>query len=579
MKRNHLVYIFTIAAFALLLLFNGCEMDKEEVQVDWKTSTYESMTFEQKVGQMFCLTVDPIRYFFYPQYKKSINTLVSKYSPGALYLSTELDSVKKEIRLEFNGHKLHEEIVDLQRQSTIPLLVGADFNSGAWSWDNKATRFNYPLALSAIGSGEYSFRQGKITAVEANAQGINWLQMPNSSINSGMSNIMLLLDSLGDDPVLVSDLSTQIIRGIQEARTAATTKYYPNPALNSLLSYDPALMSPEQTTIFQSAVNSKVATILTAPVDPETAPDSANEAWQSSLSYLIDTLGYQGIVTTEFRSDLSVDNAGDELGLMKVGIDAGTVLFILPEVFGTEIPIIDLLISDVVSSRYETTRIDAAVKTIIEEKFDIGLNLPKVKQSIMYMSGLGLPEYFQNSRDIASEALTVLKNDDDIMPIDTENSKVVSFTFLDDASFSFSTIFRDKLRERADTISHIDIFGPPDMRIRRELIRRAEFADVVLLSFFYKPIDDNGTVFPKELSEALKEISKANKNVIVTSYFDPTLINILPAHKAYIIPFSPSEFSMEAALDLVLGENDAHGKLPFHMSEEFPLGFGLSVNR
>ncbi len=576
MKKYSAPVIFTLIILTMFAIFQtGCEQQVEEVHVDWVQSTNASLNIEQKIGQMFCLTIDPIRYFFYPDYKRNINTLVTKYNPGALFVVANLDTVKMEIRLEFNGHKLHDELVGLQRLSKVPMFIGADFSSGAWYWDNTATRFTYPLALGAIASGEYSFRQGKISSVEAKAQSINWLFMPNCLINPDNANITMLLETLGEDPAVITDLSKQTIRGIQEAGVAATVKYFPSYTENAILRSEPINMNKDQSAVFHACISSNVKTILTSPVNPLTAPENGADIWRANLQYLTDSLDYNGIIVTNFMTDLDTGNVQKEVEMIKAGIEGGTGMFILPEIFGPDIPLIDLLTSEVISDRYETEQIDKQAKKIVTEKFNIGLNKPKTTQSMMTMSGLGIPEYAHSSRDIAKESVTLLKNDGNLIPADKKSKRLVSIAFFDANSFSFSPVFKDKLKERSEDTHHINVFGAPDERIRGELRRRADHADVVLLSFFYRPENGGGTILPKELSIALKEIASINSNVVASSFYDPTLIKLLPDPKAYLAAYSPSEYSMEAVLDIILGNAPAHGKLPFTLSEKYPLNSGL----
>jgi len=159
-----------VVSGVLLFFFSGCEKQAKTVTVDWANDHFNAMTDTEKIGQAFCLTVDPIKYFLYPSYKSRINTLVAKYKPGALYFTANIDTVKMEIRLEFNGNKLNDSIINLQHITKTPMFIAADFESGAWTWDNNATRFPFPLALAAAKSTEFAYRQGKITAVEAHAQ-------------------------------------------------------------------------------------------------------------------------------------------------------------------------------------------------------------------------------------------------------------------------------------------------------------------------------------------------------------------------------------------------------------------------
>jgi len=75
----------------------------------------------------------------------------------------------------------------------------------------------------------------------------------------------------------------------------------------------------------------------------------------------------------------------------------------------------------------------------------------------------------------------------------------------------------------------------------------------------------------------MRRIGKINDNIVAVSYYDPYLINRIPDVQAYLIPYSPSEHSMEAALEVIFGKRDPLGRLPVEISKKYPLGFGLSL--
>jgi len=193
------------------------------------------------------------------------------------------------------------------------------------------------------------------------------------------------------------------------------------------------------------------------------------------------------------------------------------------------------------------------------------------------MAGIGLPEYYQNSRNISDDCITLLKNDNDVVPVDQQDTYIVSIAFIGEFSTHFSTIFDNELDKFDANVKLIDIFGIPDDRIRYEAIRRAKEADVIIASFFIKPDSErnNHTLTP-EIVDLMEDVTAVNNKVIAVSYYDPYVINQLSDIQSYLVTYSPSVFSIDSTLNVIFGKRGATGKLPITISDTMTVGSGLT---
>ena len=165
---NHTIRpaVYALAITFAFAAFTGCGGKNKETESpptkSWLHTTHSSLSDERKVGQVLCLTIDPMRYFLDDVYKSRIRGFVRKWLPGGIVFSTDFSRFTDENIKEFNAVKLRGLAYELQGLSPVPLLIGAEFDSGAWLWDQTATRFSPPLALGAAGSPGTAFREGKI---------------------------------------------------------------------------------------------------------------------------------------------------------------------------------------------------------------------------------------------------------------------------------------------------------------------------------------------------------------------------------------------------------------------------------
>ncbi|MFC1693865.1 glycoside hydrolase family 3 N-terminal domain-containing protein [Candidatus Latescibacterota bacterium] len=551
--------IYKINLFLVLLLamsavfFSGCEREITEKEDNWIEETLASMDDNQKIGQFLSLSIDPIQYFLYPNYKRSINSLVRKYQPGSVFFSTNLDTLKLEIRNEFNGFKLREEILEIQTISEIPLLVGAHLESGAWYWDLQATRFPFPLALGAARSAEMAYRQGKITAVEAKTQGINLLVSPVMNTSIDQNNIALQIKSFGNDAEIAKELGVHFVRGCQEVDIAACMKYFPNEKNNSLLTLSPDEIDSDQKALFKAVIDAGVMSVMGSPVNlTGNLNVLSTDSQQMTAGLLRKQFGFDGLFICNLISHNDSNDLPEKLKIVLEMIKNGANMFIVPETLEQTLPLFDLLLSETFDGKVDINQIDNTVRKILEMKKALHLDLEQTGSSLRALTSIGLPEYHQTSLEISDASITVNKNENNIIPVDYENEYVVSIAFLDEFSPYYASLYGENLERIDDSILGVNIFGIPDTRIQHEAVRRATEADVVICSFFIKPEKGvTGSELSPEIHDLIRRIIDVNQKSILVSFYNPHLIQEFPDVKGSVIAYSPSQNSMDSALKVL----------------------------
>ena len=116
---------------------------------------------------------------------------------------------------------------ELQRRAKVPLLIGADFESGTRMRLDGGTSFPSAMAIGATGDPKLAYTAGKITAIEARAAGVQWIFAPDADVNNNPDNPIINIRSFGEDPLLVAEYVSQEVKGIQENGAIATPKHFP----------------------------------------------------------------------------------------------------------------------------------------------------------------------------------------------------------------------------------------------------------------------------------------------------------------------------------------------------------------
>ncbi|MCE5249246.1 glycoside hydrolase family 3 C-terminal domain-containing protein [bacterium] len=566
-------------SFAVVCLFHtGCEKQVNTTTPDtWFADTLSTMTDPQKIGQIFCLSVNPIRYFLEPAYMQNINTLIRKYKPGGIYLIPPSEKTKSENLYEFNANKLLGEIDQMQEQYTVPLLIGADFETGAWYWDKKATRFTFPMGIGATGSIDYAYREGKITGIEAKAQGINWIFAPVVNTPDAFED-QFKNRSFSSDTETVTNLSMNFIKGCQEARVAACLKYFPIEKIAGTQSAD---SSTSCLVPFKKCIDAGVYSVMGTPiilsVDPAQSP--LMEAHNLIGEILRNRLGFNGLVVNSFiENEQAPSSPLMQMNYVLASLKAGYDMLIIPETRQSEIPVIDLLLFEAGEGHMDMTMFESSIKAIMAMKEKMELHLIDTDVPPRGVAGIGLPEYDQTAKDISEASVTLVKNEGNILPLDFKKQTIVSIAFVDEYSSYDATIYDNKFVQTYEYIEHMNVIGVPDKSIEREVLRRVKEANVVLCSFFIKPhpTEDRLT---KEAKNLIRNITKTNKQTIAISFYSPYIINEFPEFRAFVATNSPSVHSMDAAIDVISGKLKPHGKLPADISALYPAGTGLQYNQ
>ena len=127
----------------------------------------------------------------------------------------------------------------MQRLSALPLVVGADYETGAGFrqrggyflpndiYLGGTTVFPQQMGLGATRDTSLAYQQGRITALEGRALGVQIAFAPILDVNNNPANPVIGVRSFGEDPHLVADMGVALIHGIQEHGMMVTGKHFP----------------------------------------------------------------------------------------------------------------------------------------------------------------------------------------------------------------------------------------------------------------------------------------------------------------------------------------------------------------
>ena len=392
------------------------------------------MTIEEKVGQLIMVGFEGT------QANEVVKTHIrERFVGGIVLFSRNIQSPKQTAELTNELQRLAQTTA---RQ--IPLFIGID-QEGGWviRLREGATVLPGNMALGATGSTELAERAGEITAVELAAVGVNLNFAPVMDVNNNLNNPVIGRRSFGESPELVSRLGVAYLRGLQHNGVLATAKHFPGHGDTTVdshfdlptVSHDLERVHALELQPFRAAIDADVAAIMTAHIIyPALDPDRPATLSPTVLTDLLrKELGFDGLLITDDMEMKAIDARYQSGEAAVMAVEAGADIVMVLWTPAKQIEVFDALLSAVKSGRIPEARLDQSVKRILKSKgaaFDRRFVDPDAVGRTV-----GQEAHQQLAQTIASQAITVVGNRNNILPLKLEPE--TSVLILSDSSTLF----------------------------------------------------------------------------------------------------------------------------------------------
>lgn len=554
----------------------------------WVERELAGMTLHQKVGQM----VMPFVLGTYAPKGSAeherLREWVEEYEIGGFVMSV---GSPMGVALKLN---------DLQSHSRLPLLVSADFETGAGfrlagilhASTNislgGATNFPTLMALGATGDAGLAYEMGRITAEEARAVGVHVAFAPVLDVNNNPDNPIINVRSLGEDPAAVSRLGTALVRGIEDHGVIATGKHFPGHGDTETDSHiglptiqvDRARMDSVELRPFRDAIAAGMDGVMTAHITVPSVNGGTDRPATLSAPILTgllrEELGFDGLLFTDAMDMGAIDREYGRDEAAVLAVEAGAdILLMPPSVPGT----IDAVVGAVLDGRIPETRIDASVRRILEHKERLGLVENRMVDIDSVPQVVGIPAHQAIADEIARRSITVLRNERNLLPLlGTRTARVMSVTYRRESDLFAGRFFDAEMNARYPRLRRETIGRETPETTYDALLRDARRSNLVVVSLYITALSYQGTVaLPEETTDFLRELSEAGVPHVVISFGNPYLLRELGGVQSYMLAWSGSEASQRAAASALFGEFTIDGKAPTRVTEELGIGSGLRI--
>ncbi|PYT63255.1 MAG: beta-N-acetylglucosaminidase [Acidobacteria bacterium] len=551
----------------------------------WVEATLRKMTVDEKIGQLLFTTYHgSFTATDAPANQQLMHDVQDLHVGGFIIIThgSPLGIVKSQ------AYPTAVLANQLQAESKLPLLIGADFERGTAMRYDEGTSFPTAMAVAAGGNVKDAYTMGKITALEARATGVHWVYAPDADVNNNPGNPIINTRSFGEDPTRVAEFVSAFVRGVQENGALATAKHFPghgDTAADShidlpVIRADRARLDALELVPFRAAIGTGVGSIMTGHLNvPALEPDPNTPATLSHniLNDLLrKQLGYQGLVVTDAMDmgGITVRYAPGEAAVRAVAAGADCVL--MPPVPDAAF---EALQGAVKSGRISKTRLDESVRRILQAKARLGMNEKRLVDVNAINQKFGSAAWQKEAQEISDRGVTLLRDTPHRLPLDgTKPSRALLLAFYADPEPYPGEDLEGGLRARFDSVTTLRA----DTRFVDASILKLpppDSYDVAILALFVRVSDRKGNVdVPAEQAALAEQVYKTGKPVITVAFGSPYLIERFPQAETWLAAFGISDVAQISAARALFGEIPVRGHLPVTVpGVNLKAGFGIEL--
>ena len=610
---------FLYLVLSALLLFSCTPEKKDSIKsfpLDLKIensidSIINKMSIKEKVGQTCQITLDAVL-------KKDssakliephqidfdkLNQAILEYNVGSiLNVSNHTFSLKK-----WNVLIKDIQAVALKTTHKVPVIYGVDAIHGA-TYIKNSTLFPQEIGLAATWDTSHAKKMAEITAYETRASGVPWNFSP--VLDLGREPIWSrFFETLGEDVYLAKTMGKAIIDGYQgdqmidKEHVIACLKHYVGYSYpSSGRDRTPALI-PNRTMEeyylppFKDAIDAGALTVMVNSGEVNGIPGHANKYLLTDV--LKNKWGFIGFTVSDWEDFINLHKVSQTDSTIKdaiaTAINAGVDMSMVPNNPQYK-NYCKLLIELVKEGRVSQIRLDDAVRRIIRVKYYANLFKDSNSSLNNDYSNFGSQEFRLAAYNAASESVTLLKNDNNILPISKNKSILLvgptanslntlngawthTWQGLDESYNNKFPTIKEALENKFNKVyfyegskmimkdgDEFDV-ASLDLNSAINMAKSVDLAVICLgeLPSTERPGDIYSLDLPKEQQLIVESISKVGIPIILVLVEGrPKIIReIEPISNAILQAYLPGDQGGVVIADILSGDINPSGKLPY----------------
>lgn len=535
----------------------------------WVDSVLKTLTIDQQIAQ--CIWIAGYSNSDI-SHEVEVSDIIRKYGVGGIVFFQGTAAKQAELTNYY------------QKISKVPLLISLDAEWGIGMRIENVDKFPYQMTLGAIQNDSLIYQFGKAVATQFKRLGMQVNLAPVLDINVNAENPVINYRSFGENRERVTSKSIMYMKGLQDNGILATGKHFPGHGDTNvdshlglpLITHSRARLDSVELYPFRKLIAEGIGSIMVAHLNLPSLDTTTG--LPSTLSPVIikgllkNELGFKGLIITDAMNMKGVTkyfNTGEaDAKALEAGNDVAE------------------FVTDVEATIRETKNY-ISLKKLTNN--DIAIKCRKVL-ALKYWSGLNKPEIINTNninrelspmiskaliRDLYANALTVLNNSQDIIPVkNLQNIKIATIAINRNDLSSYQKRISDYYP--ADNF----FINPGDSSACRKLLKKLTEYDMVIAGVFDLDQRPNMGFGIKPGLIAFLEKLIANNKTIITWFGNPygiDKVKILQNANGLILAYQENEYTENLSAQLIFGGIGAKGTLPVTINNKWNYDFGIKT--
>lgn len=548
-----------------ILLLSFLNIFAQDDENHWVDSVFNSLTLEQKVGQLVNLRAnDPNKDF-----NDYIDEYIDRYNIGGVTF------------FRTDAEKLLTKANEWQAKSQTPMMIAIDGEWGVGMRINDGLSYPYQMTLGAITNNTLIAEMGRQIAEQCTRLGINVNFAPTVDVNNEPNNPVIGYRSFGEDPDNVAQKGLAYALAMQNNGVLPSMKHFPGhgntvtdshyalPIVkNSLEEINKIELLPFKYLIDNGVKGAMVGHLFFPALEP-VVNKSSSLSKNIVTDLLKDKMNYDGIIFTDGLEMKGAYNGTDPDSVCLQAIMAGNDVLLLPLNIEASMQII----IDAAKNDYEVrSRVEESCKKILRYKYQLGLNKYQPQSTERLNNDLNQNRYYVLKQRLYNEAVTMLLNKKNLLPLKKNSDKKIAVvTFGKDNSVS------KKLNEKGIENTAFILKCNASSEEMKRTAKQLRSYDYVILNIRNTSSNPNKNYGITQAMVSFVKHLPNSTNLILNLFGTPYAVDKLGLNRnlsSLLIGYEDNVMVENAIVDIIVGKMSPKGKLPVSL-KKYECGEGL----
>lgn len=539
-----------------------------EEQVQWVERTLANMSVQEKVEQIFC----PMAFGQQPE---AVKGMIEAHKFGGLMFRAG------------DGANLQECLRAGQEASSVPLFYAANLEDGGNGIAEGGTYMGRQMLIAATGDTQKAYQLGKICGREGAAIGVNYAFAPVVDIDYNFHNPITNVRTYGSNPDKVLAMGEAYMKGVTEEGLIVSVKHFPGDGVDErdqhLLTSVNSLSLEEWEAsygkIYRGLIGKGAQTVMVGHIampameefydkEPCKKVIPASQS-RNVIRYLREELGFNGLISTDASPMVGFTSVSQRRTAVPLSIENGCDMFLFTKDLEEDIR---YMREGYEKGILSAQRLNEAAARMLATKAAMGLVERKAAGSLSpgpsALAVLQCPQHVAWAKECADMGVTLVKDTEDILPLDVKCHKRVLLEIIGDFASNgrVQEQFVELLAKEGFEITLYEPETPENIFLDGAVERFREKYDLVL---YIGNIENasNKTVARIQwhtlfgAGNNLPWFARELPTVFV-SVGNPYHLFDVPMVPAYINGYCHSPYVIEAIVDKLMGRSEFKGISP-----------------